>query len=165
MMGIQLYNVFLLTQIRNYSRSISPSAGLLPKPFIQSFKHTFTSKKADPNVGHRCIIFKKAILASSTVFPSCLLYAAVMLCLEKDIKPIQLATGRFPMSSISTKNSIRSSPRSVFCPQQQNTVKMQIAYHAMGQGGGRTSPVFVTNELGEGSPGAQGNGFQGRGAI
>lgn len=63
--------------------STSPSAGLLPKPDIQAFAPTFTSKKADPNVGHRYIIFKKAILASSTVFPSCLLYAAVMLCVGK----------------------------------------------------------------------------------
>lgn len=82
---------------------------------------------------------------------------------KKDTTPVQLETGRFPMSSISTKDSIKPSPRSVLCSQQQKTLK--IAYHAMGQGGARTSPVFLTNELAEGNPGAQGNGFQGRGAI
>ena len=33
-----------------------------------------TSKKADPNVGHRYIIFKKAILASSGDIPESELY-------------------------------------------------------------------------------------------
>lgn len=34
---------------------------------------TFTSKNADPNVGHLKIIFRKASLASSLVLPACLL--------------------------------------------------------------------------------------------
>lgn len=39
---------------------------------------TFTSKKADPKVGHRQIHFRKATLASSTVLSLCLLQARRM---------------------------------------------------------------------------------------
>lgn len=41
---------------------------------------TFTSKKADPNVGHRQIHFRKATLASSTVLSLCCSQARRMLC-------------------------------------------------------------------------------------
>ena len=39
---------------------------------------TFTSKKADPKVGHRQIHFRKATLASSTVMSLCLSQARRM---------------------------------------------------------------------------------------
>lgn len=130
--------MYFYFQIWNYSQSVSLSTDLLPNPLKQAFKPTFTSKKADPNVGHRCIIFKKAILASSTVFPSCLLYAAIMLCLGKeDTKPVELETGRFPMPSISTQDSISSPLPSGFLPQQQKT-ENESSCHAMGQGEART---------------------------
>lgn len=130
--------MYFYFQIWNYSQSVSLSTNLLPNPLTQAFKPTFTSKKADPNVGHRCIIFKKAILASSTVFPSCLLYAAIMLCLGKeDTRPVELETGRFPVPSISTKDSISSSLPPGFLPQQQKT-ENESSCHAMGQGEART---------------------------
>lgn len=128
-MGIQLYNVFSLTQIRNYSQSICPSAGLLPKPFIQAFKPTFTSKKADPNVGHRYTIFKKAILASSTVFPSCLLYAAAMLCLEKRIQsPFNWKQAGFQCPALALKTaSDHHQDQSFTHSNSHKTVKMKVA--------------------------------------
>ena len=36
-------------------------------------QHTFTSKKAEPKVGHLKMSFRKASLASSLDFPTCLL--------------------------------------------------------------------------------------------
>jgi len=165
MMGSQLYNIFSLRPIWNCSQSMSPSAGVLPKPFIQAFKPTFTSKKADPNVGHRCIIFKKAILASSAVFPSCLLYAAVMLCSEKKIQSLlSWAQAGFQCPSLALKTASDHHQDQSFAHRNRR-LKMKIAYCATGQAESRTSPVFLTSELGEGSPGARGNGFQGREAI
>lgn len=45
-----------------------------PSFFLRSYpQHTFTSKKAEPKVGHLKMSFRKASLASSLDFPACLL--------------------------------------------------------------------------------------------
>lgn len=55
------------------------AAGLEPGGAQLGGGPTFTSKKADPKVGHRQIHFRKATLASSTVLSWCLSQASRML--------------------------------------------------------------------------------------
>lgn len=52
----------------SHPRSSPPSSSLRSYP-----QRTFTSKKAEPKVGHLKMSFRKASLASSLDFPACLL--------------------------------------------------------------------------------------------
>lgn len=62
-------------------RLLGPGLGgaCLGKEVWVGERPTFTSKKADPKVGHRQIHFRKAVLASCTVLSLCLSQARRML--------------------------------------------------------------------------------------
>lgn len=67
-----------------------PVSAVSPPPFAPacpleiSRRHTFTSKKAEPKVGHLKMSFRNASLASSLDFPACLLKYATMDCGDSD---------------------------------------------------------------------------------
>lgn len=77
-------------KFKTITATFMPVSAVSPPPFAPacpleiSRRHTFTSKKAEPKVGHLKMSFRNASLASSLDFPACLLKYATMDCGDSD---------------------------------------------------------------------------------